>query len=1095
MNKHVTSTTAGTEPIPGYTLRKRLGAGGYGEVWLADAPGGLQKAIKLIYGSVDDSRAANELRSLERIRSVHHPFLLSLERIEIVDGKVIIVTELAESSLLDRFQNSRRQGSPGIPRNELLEFMRDSADALDFLAQKHSLQHLDVKPGNLLIIANHIKVADFGLVKDLHDPNQSLVNGLTPTYSAPEVFDGRPDFRSDQYSLAIVYMEMLTGRVPFNGRNPGELARQHLSQAPVLEPLPPADRSIVMRALSKNPLDRYATCRQFIDQLLKVRSAVVVPTADPNEKSGSVDDSPSKSILATDTRNWTNSRKHQFARPIPLKQIAHEWNTPRAMFIGVGGQGVLALRELRHDLFTNVDNRLTPDDYGWLALDTSRQDLESVVDGPKLERLPTDCAVYLPIQSPQNYRKIESELFTPLSRRWLYNIPKSLRTEGVRPIATLALIAHYPALVKVIESKLVQLMKNHTADTNCQSPLRVYITGSLHGGTGSAWLAEVGLIVRRVFARHSFNNYRLCAVASAGTAANSQSAAHLLSANAIATVSELSYFMRQTCEKPNLDYRGGLVTSSECPFDWVTLVDGGLLEDSGSVKHNPKKLARCISIDCQTLCGAALANSRQCWKQFDHGWLRTACCESLQSASASTPESLAKICSLDVLNGFVDYLTNGKPTTKSLQSRIDSPAAEPTSTYLPLTKEAIEELVRRSLREMGIVFDTLPPEEVANMWANRLIGDEQSRQQQLARDVDHWQRAISRQVQMRVYSWRQIERIQIEVIQGLLNYLDHQLSGTLETLQQFPKHFSKKGNLASAAQAYVGEFTKCCVNFMEQVRSDSQELVLAIQAWRNAIVAGGHGGGGQSGISRTGLTPQTQNLCAKVRAKLEDRLFQQLCNILGKAAAKIGLPEIQHAGSSCDTIIETPCDFTDVAEVLETTVKSIKQACVEMGVNAEDLQNRSYHHSTISFDELRDVAPHLADGGGEIVRMIVTNEDQLPMVDGAVRELGIANATTLLPCTPSLGTQIVCDAANVSMQYIVSTLWRPTGATLSLAERLRTRVDIEWDEVSALLSWQNPSSNESNGNNESQPNTQEISAIAPQLNINTQSTPGVGQPT
>ncbi len=1091
MNKHVTSTTAGTEPIPGYTLRKRLGAGGYGEVWLADAPGGLQKAIKLIYGSVDDSRAANELRSLERIRSVHHPFLLSLERIEIIDGKVIIVTELAESSLLDRFQNSRRQGSPGIPRNELLEFMRDSADALDFLAQKHSLQHLDVKPGNLLIIANHIKVADFGLVKDLHDPNQSLVNGLTPTYSAPEVFDGRPDFRSDQYSLAIVYMEMLTGRVPFNGRNPGELARQHLSQAPVLEPLPPADRSIVMRALSKNPLDRYATCRQFVDQLLKVRSAVVVPTSDPNEKAGLAEESPSKSILATDTRNWTISRKHQFARPIPLKQIANEWNTPRAMFIGVGGQGVLALRELRHDLFTNVDNRLTPDDYGWLALDTSREELESVVDGPKLERLPVDCAVYLPIQSPQNYRKIESDLFTPLSRRWLYNIPKSLRTEGVRPIATLALIAHYPALVKVIESKLVQLIKSHAADTDCHSPLRVYITGSLHGGTGSAWLAEMGLIVRRIFSRHSFNNYRLCAVASAGTAANSQTAAHLLSANAIATVSELTFFMRQTCEKPHLDYRSGLVTSSECPFDWVTLVDGGLLEDLGSVKQNPKRLARCISIDCQTLCGAALANSRQTWKQFDNGWLRTACCESLQCASASTPETLAKMCSLDVLHSFVDYLTNGKPNTKPLQSKIESPASEPTSTYLPLTKEAIEELVRRSLREMGLVFDTLPPDEVAMMWANRLMGDEQSRQQQLAKDVDHWQRAISRQVQMRVYSWRQIERIQVEVIQGLLNYLDHQLSGTLDTLLQFPQYFSKKVNLATAAQNYVGEFTKCCVNFMEQVRSDSQELALAIQAWRNAIVAGGQGGGSQPG-SRTGLTPQTQTLCAKVRAKLEDRLFYQLCNILGKAASKIGLPSAEPSTSNCVKVVETPSELTTATEVLETTVLAVKQACVEMGVNAEDLQNRSYHHSTIGFDDLRSVAPHLADGGGEIVRMIVTNEDQLPMVDGAVRELGIAGTTTLLPCTPSLGTQIVCDAANISMQYIVSTLWRPTGATLSLAERLRTRVDIEWDEVSKLLSWQNSSSIEATDNQES--NTQEISAIAPQLNISSQSMPGVSQP-
>ncbi|MFO0941981.1 MAG: protein kinase [Pirellulales bacterium] len=1051
MNKRVTSTTAGTEPIPGYLLRKRLGAGGYGEVWLADAPGGLQKAIKLIYGSVDDSRAANELRSLERIRSVHHPFLLSLERIEIVDGKVVIVTELAESSLQDRFQASRRQGGPGIPRNELLDFLRDSADALDFLAQKHNLQHLDVKPGNLLIIANHIKVADFGLVKDLQDPNQSLVSGLTPSYSAPEVFDGRPDFRSDQYSLAIVYMEMLTGRLPFNGRNAGELARQHLTQAPNLDPLPPADRSIVQRALSKNPLDRYATCRQFVDQLLKVRSSVVVPTLESPERNSSTDELPSKSILATDTRNWTTSRKHRFAKPIPIRQIANEWNTPRAMFIGLGGTGVLALREIRNDILHNVDSRFTVDDYAWLALDSSREQLEVVVEGGKLEKLPVDNAILLPIQTPQAYRKLDIELFAPLSRRWLYNIPKTQRTEGVRPIATLALIANYPALVKMIENQLHGLMKQHQSDVNCQSPLKVYVTASLHGGTGSAWLAEVGLIVRRAFAKHGFNNYRLSAVVSAGTTAKGNGLANLQAANAIVSLSELTHFMNPGCEKPNLDYRGGLVTSSACPFDWVSLVDGGLLEDISSSRQTPKKLARAVSLDIQTLCAAALNESRQNGKQVEFGWLRAVRCESVQNASASTPEALAQVCSLEVLNGLLDYMTNGNPSGKALTSRTteEETTGNPNSTYMPLTKEAIDELIRKTLREMALVFDGVPASQVAELWAVRLLGSRERRQMQLATDLDHWQKVIIRQVQMRVYNWRQIERIQLEVIQGLLKYLDTQLAITLEQLRQFPQLFPKKHNIAELAQAYVGEFTKACVNFMEQVRSESQELALAMQAWRNEIIAGASSLIRHCQMSTHGLTPQTQTLCAHVRASLEDQFFTQLIELLNKAPEKVGLPNVP-----CEIGTDPAGSFLgSAAEVLGKAKELIVQSCKEMGINASDLQCRMYHHSTVSFDELRDTAPSLADGGGEIVRMIVTNEEQLQTVDSAVKELGIAGITTLLPGTPSLGTQIVCDAGNLSLPFIVSSLWRPTGATLSLAERLRTRVDIEWQEVSGLLNW------------------------------------------
>ena len=77
-----TSIQAGFEPIPGYVLREKLGAGGYGEVWLADAPGGLKKAIKFVHGNIDEDRASNELKSLQRIRQVNHPFILSLERIK-----------------------------------------------------------------------------------------------------------------------------------------------------------------------------------------------------------------------------------------------------------------------------------------------------------------------------------------------------------------------------------------------------------------------------------------------------------------------------------------------------------------------------------------------------------------------------------------------------------------------------------------------------------------------------------------------------------------------------------------------------------------------------------------------------------------------------------------------------------------------------------------------------------------------------------------------------------------------------------------------------------------------------------------------------
>ena len=264
---------AGEEPLPGYRLISPLGQGGFGEVWKCEAPGGFFKAIKFVRPDSDGSCTASQERgALDRIKLLRHPFILTVERVEENAGELIVVMELADESLYALQGKYREQNVPGVPRDELLSYMREVAEALDWLNFEHGLQHLDIKPHNLFLISGHVKVADFGLVHHLGDdgdPSPTRRGGVTPLYSAPEMLRGTLSRHSDQYSLAVVYQQLLTGTVPFWHENVYELMMQHLCGDPDLVALPEEDRPSIARALAKAPEHRFSSCHEFVEALVK----------------------------------------------------------------------------------------------------------------------------------------------------------------------------------------------------------------------------------------------------------------------------------------------------------------------------------------------------------------------------------------------------------------------------------------------------------------------------------------------------------------------------------------------------------------------------------------------------------------------------------------------------------------------------------------------------------------------------------------------------------------------------------------------------------------------------------------------------------
>lgn len=252
----------------GYQLHECIGRGMFGEVWRAEAPGGVEVAVKIIHRTAGDQLTQVELRALELMKRLRHPFLLQVQAYWLTGDQLHIVMDLADKTLMDRLEECQRDGLPGIPPGELLTYMHEAAEALDFLHSNQVL-HRDVKPANILLAKGHARLADFGLarlfMKAGVDVRATMIG--TPLYMGPEVWEQKVGPESDQYSLAATYVELRLGRPLFDAQSEDEVKENHLSSAPDLKGVPPAERQVLERALAKRLKERYGSCTQFVKAL------------------------------------------------------------------------------------------------------------------------------------------------------------------------------------------------------------------------------------------------------------------------------------------------------------------------------------------------------------------------------------------------------------------------------------------------------------------------------------------------------------------------------------------------------------------------------------------------------------------------------------------------------------------------------------------------------------------------------------------------------------------------------------------------------------------------------------------------------------
>jgi serine/threonine-protein kinase len=265
-----------------YRIEREVGSGGMATVYLAtDLKHNRKVAVKALRPDLGEALEVQRfLREIDIAARLTHPHILPLHDSGEADGLLYFVMPFVEGESLQARLKREKQ----LPLDDAIQFAREIADALAY-AHQQGVIHRDIKPANILLEAGHAVLADFGIAQAVAEVDDARLTGSgvalgTPAYMSPEQATGQGelDGRSDQYSLACVFYEMLVGQPPFTGPTEESVVRQHLTADPPdvtqLRPsVGPGLPEILRKALEKTPADRFPLVREFGAALRSVTPA------------------------------------------------------------------------------------------------------------------------------------------------------------------------------------------------------------------------------------------------------------------------------------------------------------------------------------------------------------------------------------------------------------------------------------------------------------------------------------------------------------------------------------------------------------------------------------------------------------------------------------------------------------------------------------------------------------------------------------------------------------------------------------------------------------------------------------------------------
>ncbi len=325
-----------------YKIVRELGRGAMGVVYHAIDPNiGRPVAIKTIqFSSVRKPEEQERLRDrlFREARSagmLSHPGIVTIYDVEQQGDLAYIAMEYVDGPTLDQMLSETQ----GVTAEQMFGILGQTAVALDY-AHLKGIVHRDIKPANIMIAADGTaKITDFGIAKITASENLTMTGSIvgTPHYMSPEQVQGKAvDGQSDQFSLAVIAFEMLTGEKPYTGEHLTTVVYKIVAEEPApphrLNPtLGPAIETALRKALAKKPEARYRNCQEFVSTL---ESACLGTQGwKPMPRGGSLNEPTMAELKRTDVKR-TDVKRPDLKRPVvtlpPPRRVRHGETTAAA---------------------------------------------------------------------------------------------------------------------------------------------------------------------------------------------------------------------------------------------------------------------------------------------------------------------------------------------------------------------------------------------------------------------------------------------------------------------------------------------------------------------------------------------------------------------------------------------------------------------------------------------------------------------------------------------------------------------------------------------------------------------------------------------